>query len=111
MRHILEEDNHFLEELLSNDSIPLPENELPNFDHHDDLSFPRPPSEPSDVEVFFDFESNLGELILAVMNNIDELNEDECFDQVEVRILQKSQEKSQKPDRNGHENGKSTQEP
>nr|GFA22717.1 hypothetical protein [Tanacetum cinerariifolium] len=75
-----EGDIHFLEELLSNDSIPLPENESSNFDHHDDLTFPRPPSEPPDVEVFFDFEPNSGELISAVMNNIDELNEDECFD-------------------------------
>nr|GEY80632.1 hypothetical protein [Tanacetum cinerariifolium] len=41
-----EGDIHFLEELLSNDSIPLPKREL----------------------------------ILAVVNNIDELNEDECFD-------------------------------
>nr|GEX05573.1 hypothetical protein [Tanacetum cinerariifolium] len=75
-----EGDIHFLEELLSNDSIPFPENESSNFDHHDDLSFLRPPSEPLDVEVFFDFEPNSGELISAVMNNIDELNEDECFD-------------------------------
>nr|GEU64411.1 hypothetical protein [Tanacetum cinerariifolium] len=74
-----ERDIHFLEILLSNDSIPLPENESSNFDHHDDPSFPRPPLEPPDVEVFFDFEPNSGELISAVMNNIDELNEDECF--------------------------------
>nr|GEZ11801.1 hypothetical protein [Tanacetum cinerariifolium] len=39
-----EGDIHFLEELLSNDSISLPENESSNFDHHDDPSFPRPPS-------------------------------------------------------------------
>nr|GEX74476.1 hypothetical protein [Tanacetum cinerariifolium] len=51
-------DIHFLEELLSNDSLPLPENESSNFDHHDDPSFPRPPPEPPDVEVFFDFEPN-----------------------------------------------------
>nr|GEU37759.1 hypothetical protein [Tanacetum cinerariifolium] len=51
-------DFHFLEELLSNDSIPLPENESFNFDHHDDPSFPRPPPEPPDVEVFFDFKPN-----------------------------------------------------
>nr|GFD32853.1 hypothetical protein [Tanacetum cinerariifolium] len=43
-------DIHFLEELLSNDPLPLSENESSNFDHHDDLSFPRPPSEPLDVE-------------------------------------------------------------
>nr|GEZ66355.1 hypothetical protein [Tanacetum cinerariifolium] len=52
----LEGDIHFLEELLSNDSFPLPENKSSNFDHHDDLSFP------------------------PVMNNIDEHNKDECFD-------------------------------
>nr|GEZ24651.1 hypothetical protein [Tanacetum cinerariifolium] len=40
------------------DDIPLllPENESSNFDHHDDPSFPRPPLEPPDVEIFFDFE-------------------------------------------------------
>nr|GEU86440.1 hypothetical protein [Tanacetum cinerariifolium] len=75
-----EGDIHFLEELLVNDSIPLLKNESSNFDHHDDPLFPRPPPEPLDVEFFFDFEPNSEELILAVMNNIDELNEDECFD-------------------------------
>nr|GEU30902.1 hypothetical protein [Tanacetum cinerariifolium] len=44
-----EGDIHFLEELLVDDSISLLENESSNFDHHDDLSFPRPPSEPPDV--------------------------------------------------------------
>nr|GEW45086.1 hypothetical protein [Tanacetum cinerariifolium] len=63
-----------------NDSIPLPKNESSNFDHHDDPSFPRPPSKPPNVEVFFDFEPDSGELISAVINNIDDLNEDECFD-------------------------------
>nr|GEU40533.1 hypothetical protein [Tanacetum cinerariifolium] len=71
---------HFLEELLVNDSISLPENESSNFDHQDDLSFPRPPPEPPDVEIFFDFKPNLGEVISAVINNIDELNDDKCFD-------------------------------
>nr|GEY90948.1 hypothetical protein [Tanacetum cinerariifolium] len=61
-------DNHFLE------------NESSNFDHHNDPSFLRPSPEPPDVEVFFDFDPNSGELISAVMNNIDELNKDECFD-------------------------------
>nr|GEY91479.1 hypothetical protein [Tanacetum cinerariifolium] len=74
-----EGDIYFLEELLSDDSIPLPENESTNFDHHDDPSFPRPPPKPPDVEFFFDFEPNSGELISAVINNIDELNDDECF--------------------------------
>nr|GFA45620.1 hypothetical protein [Tanacetum cinerariifolium] len=73
-------DIHFPEELLGDDSIFLPENESSNFDHHDDPLFPRPPLEPPDVEFLFDFEPNSKELISAVMNNIDELNEDECFD-------------------------------
>nr|GEX20007.1 hypothetical protein [Tanacetum cinerariifolium]GEY02448.1 hypothetical protein [Tanacetum cinerariifolium] len=75
-----EGDIHFLKELLRNDSIPLPKNESSNFDHHDDPSFPRPAPEPPDVEFFFDFEPNLEELIAAVINNIDELIKDECFD-------------------------------
>nr|GFA79201.1 hypothetical protein [Tanacetum cinerariifolium] len=75
-----EGDIHFLEELLVNDSIPLPKNESSNFDHHDDPSFPCPPPEPPDVKVFFDFEPDSGKLISVVKKNIDELNEDECFD-------------------------------
>nr|GEU76615.1 hypothetical protein [Tanacetum cinerariifolium] len=75
-----ERDIHFLEELLVDDSISLPEIESYDFDHHDDLLFPRPPLEPPDVEFFFDLEPNLGDVISAVMNNIDELNKDECFD-------------------------------
>nr|GEZ22354.1 hypothetical protein [Tanacetum cinerariifolium] len=45
-----------LVENLFNDPFSLPENESSNFDHHDDLSFPRPPPESPDVEIFFDFE-------------------------------------------------------
>nr|GEV59661.1 hypothetical protein [Tanacetum cinerariifolium] len=75
-----EGDIHFLKELLSNDSISLLESESSNFDHHHDPLFPRPPPEPPDVEVFFDFEPNSRESISTVMNNIDKLNEDECFD-------------------------------
>nr|GEU77588.1 hypothetical protein [Tanacetum cinerariifolium] len=73
-------DMHFLKELLVDDSVPIPKNESSDFDHQDDPSFPRPPPEPPDVEFFFDLEPNSGEVISAVMNNIDELNEDECFD-------------------------------
>nr|GEY37755.1 hypothetical protein [Tanacetum cinerariifolium] len=74
-----EGDIQFLEELLRNDSIPLLKNKPSNFDHHDDPSFPRPPLEPPDVEFFFDFKPNSEELIAVVINNIDELIEDECF--------------------------------
>nr|GEY31547.1 Ty3/gypsy retrotransposon protein [Tanacetum cinerariifolium] len=75
-----ERDIYFLEELISNDSVSLPENESSDFDHQDNPSFPRPPPKPPHVEVFFDVEPNSRELISAVTNNIDELNEYECFD-------------------------------
>nr|GFD12258.1 hypothetical protein [Tanacetum cinerariifolium] len=63
-----------LEELLIDDSIPFPVNESSNFE--DDPSVLRPPPEPPDAE----FEPDSGEVISAVMKNIDELHEDECFD-------------------------------
>nr|GFA81918.1 hypothetical protein [Tanacetum cinerariifolium] len=65
-----EGDIHFLEELLINDSISLPENESSNFDHHDDPSFPRPPPKPSDVEIFFEPDS--GVLTTNVVKGISE---------------------------------------
>nr|GEV70446.1 hypothetical protein [Tanacetum cinerariifolium] len=54
-----EGDIHFLEELLSNNSLPLLKNKSSNFDHHDDPSFPCPPPEPSDVEIFFEPDSGV----------------------------------------------------
>nr|GEW94768.1 hypothetical protein [Tanacetum cinerariifolium] len=71
-----EGDIRFLEELLIDDSIPLPNNE--SYDFEDDPLFPRPPPEPPDVE--FDFKPNSGGVISYVMNKNDELNDDECFD-------------------------------
>nr|GEZ03106.1 hypothetical protein [Tanacetum cinerariifolium] len=68
----LEGDIHFLEELLSDDPLPLPENESSNFDHHDDPSFPRPSTEPSDVEIFFDFEPDTGVLTTKMVKGISE---------------------------------------
>nr|GEV06423.1 hypothetical protein [Tanacetum cinerariifolium] len=65
-------DIHFLDELLSNDSLPLPENESSNFDHHDNPSFPRPPPEQPDGEVFFDFEPDTGVLTTNVVKGISE---------------------------------------
>ncbi|GKA21915.1 hypothetical protein Tco_0707877 [Tanacetum coccineum] len=64
--------------------IVIPDNsndpllELPEFEsfHFDlDPSFPRPPPEPPDVEISLIFEPDV-----PVINNVDELNEDECFD-------------------------------
>nr|GEW25630.1 hypothetical protein [Tanacetum cinerariifolium] len=67
-----EGDIHILEELLSNDTPPLPKNESSNFDHHDDPSFSRPPPEPSNVEIFFDFEPDTGVLTAKVVEDISE---------------------------------------
>ncbi|GJZ88850.1 hypothetical protein Tco_0660632 [Tanacetum coccineum] len=46
-----------------------------HFDLYDDLSFPRPPTEPPDVKISLIIETDA-----PVINCFDELNEDECFD-------------------------------
>ncbi|GKB79262.1 hypothetical protein Tco_0946157 [Tanacetum coccineum] len=70
-----EGDIRFLEELLNNDSPPLPENESSNLDHFNDPSSPRPPPEPPDVEICLNLEPDA-----AVINDFDELYENKCFD-------------------------------
>ncbi|GKF17282.1 hypothetical protein Tco_0062200, partial [Tanacetum coccineum] len=70
-----EGDIRFLEELLSNDPLPLPEIESSNLDHSYYPSSPRPPPEPPDVEICFDVKPDT-----TVKNDFDEVNEDECFD-------------------------------
>ncbi|GKF59054.1 hypothetical protein Tco_0175840, partial [Tanacetum coccineum] len=52
----------------------LPKFESFYFDLYDDPSFPRHPSEPPDVEI-----SLIVETDAPVINNIDDLNKDECF--------------------------------
>ncbi|GJU00776.1 reverse transcriptase domain-containing protein [Tanacetum coccineum] len=50
--------------------------EFPKFESfHFDPSFPRPPPEPPDIEISLIIETNA-----PVINNVDELNKDECFD-------------------------------
>ncbi|GKD58811.1 hypothetical protein Tco_1296320 [Tanacetum coccineum] len=70
-----EGDIRFLEELLSNDSPPLPENKSFSLNHFDDPSLPYPPPEPLDVEICLNFEP-----VAAMMNDFDVLNNDEPFD-------------------------------
>ncbi|GJU69491.1 hypothetical protein Tco_1255750 [Tanacetum coccineum] len=67
-----EGDIHFLEELLNNDSLPLPENESSNLDHFNDPSPSRPPPEPPDVEICFDFEPDTGVVTTKVVKGISE---------------------------------------
>ncbi|GKA37692.1 hypothetical protein Tco_0724257 [Tanacetum coccineum] len=64
-----EGDIRFLEELLSNNPLPLPEIESSNLDHFNDPSSPRPLSETSDVEICFDVEPDT-----TVKNDFEELN-------------------------------------
>ncbi|GJT76760.1 hypothetical protein Tco_1043485 [Tanacetum coccineum] len=67
-----EGDIHFLEELLSNDFLPLLKNESSNFDHPDDPSFPCPPPEPPDVEICLNFEPDAGILTTKMAKGISE---------------------------------------
>ncbi|GJX84723.1 hypothetical protein Tco_0335497 [Tanacetum coccineum] len=60
----------FLEELLSNDSLSLPENESFHFDRYDVPSSPRPHAKPSDDGIFFDFEPDTGVLTTKVVEDI-----------------------------------------
>nr|GEW17237.1 hypothetical protein [Tanacetum cinerariifolium] len=60
----------FLIQLLSNDTPPILKNKSSTFDHHDDPSFPRPPLEPPDVEIFFKPDS--GVLTTNVVKGISE---------------------------------------
>nr|GEX80394.1 hypothetical protein [Tanacetum cinerariifolium] len=61
-----------VEELLSDNSIPLTEDEASDYDHQDDSSFPRPPPKPPNAE--FDFKPDFEEEIPVVMNEKDEFD-------------------------------------
>nr|GEY84748.1 hypothetical protein [Tanacetum cinerariifolium] len=76
----LEGEIDVIEELHVDNSIPNSENKLSDNEASDfnDPSFLRPPPKLPDVE--FDFEPNSGRMISVMMNNIDEFNNDECFD-------------------------------
>ncbi|GKG29086.1 hypothetical protein Tco_0416451, partial [Tanacetum coccineum] len=64
-----EGDIRFLDELLNNDSLTLPENESSNLD---DPSPSRPPPEPLDVEICFDFKPDTGIVTNKVVGDISE---------------------------------------
>ncbi|GKB38539.1 hypothetical protein Tco_0883481 [Tanacetum coccineum] len=67
-----EGDIRFLEELLNNDSLPLPENESSNLNHFNDPSLSRPHPEPPDVEICFDFKPDTGVVTNKVVKGISE---------------------------------------
>ncbi|GKB00627.1 hypothetical protein Tco_0828620 [Tanacetum coccineum] len=60
------------EELNFIDPLPLPEIESSNLDHFNDPSSPRPPPEPPDVEICFDFEPDTGVVTTKVVKGISE---------------------------------------
>ncbi|GJR97484.1 hypothetical protein Tco_0269658 [Tanacetum coccineum] len=63
----------FLEELLSNDSLSLPENESFHFDRYYDPSSPRPPAKPPDDDgIHFDIKPDTGTLTTKVVDDISE---------------------------------------
>ncbi|GJU91275.1 hypothetical protein Tco_1303698 [Tanacetum coccineum] len=70
-----ERDVSLLEESLNNDSPSLPEEESPNFDHHDDTSIPRPPPKPPDVEICFNFKHKSSVFITKVVKGIFEIHD------------------------------------
>ncbi|GKD25103.1 hypothetical protein Tco_1231317 [Tanacetum coccineum] len=60
----------FLEELLTNDSLSLPENESFHFDRYYVPSFPRPPEKPPDDDgSYFDIEPDMGVLTAKAFNH------------------------------------------
>ncbi|GJW23011.1 hypothetical protein Tco_0033633 [Tanacetum coccineum] len=60
----------FLEELLNDDSISLPEYESFHVDIYNVPSSPRPPEKPPDDDVYFDIEPNTGVLTTKVVDDI-----------------------------------------
>ncbi|GKC21527.1 hypothetical protein Tco_1023677 [Tanacetum coccineum] len=63
----------FLEESLSNDSLPLPENESFHFDSDYVPSSLRPPAKPPDDGIFFDSKPDTGVLSAKGVDDISEL--------------------------------------
>ncbi|GKB66754.1 hypothetical protein Tco_0928166 [Tanacetum coccineum] len=73
----IEPDQGELTSVVISDNSNDPLLEFPEFEsfHFDlDPSFPRPPPEPPDIEISLIIETDA-----PVINNVDELNEDECF--------------------------------
>ncbi|GJT05634.1 hypothetical protein Tco_0840096 [Tanacetum coccineum] len=88
----------FLEELLNDDSISLPEYESFHVDFCNVPSSPRPPEKPLDDDVYFDIEPDTGVLTTKVVDDISDTlllfsseNEDKVFN---PGILISKEEKS-----------------
>nr|GEW22105.1 hypothetical protein [Tanacetum cinerariifolium] len=84
-----EEDIHFLEELLSDNSIHLIEDESSDSDHQDDSSFPLPPPEPPDAKIDFELDAENSVVVNDEFKCLDPRNEfdDYCSFMFVIRIF------------------------
>ncbi|GJW90140.1 hypothetical protein Tco_0167693 [Tanacetum coccineum] len=69
----------FLEELLNDDSISLPEYESFHVDFYNVPSSPRPPKKPPDDDVYFDIEPDTGVLTTKVVDDISDNSTRELY--------------------------------
>ncbi|GJQ99223.1 hypothetical protein Tco_0522208 [Tanacetum coccineum] len=69
----------FLEELLNDDSISLPEYESFYVDFYNVPSSPRPPEKPPDDDVYFDIEPDTGVLTTKVVDDISDNSTRELY--------------------------------
>nr|GEX46328.1 hypothetical protein [Tanacetum cinerariifolium] len=69
----------FLEELLNEDSISLPEYESFHVDFYNVPSYPRPPEKPPDDDVYFDIELDTGVLTTKVVDDISDNSTRELY--------------------------------
>ncbi|GKD44306.1 hypothetical protein Tco_1268951 [Tanacetum coccineum] len=69
----------FLEELLNNEAISLPEYESFHVDFYNVPSSPRPPKKPPDDDVYFDIEPDTGVLTTKVVDNISDNSTRELY--------------------------------
>ncbi|GJY67631.1 hypothetical protein Tco_0469869 [Tanacetum coccineum] len=69
----------FLEELLNDDSISLPEYESFHVDFYNVPSSPRPPEKPPDDDVYFDIEPDTGVLTTKVVDDISDNSTRELY--------------------------------
>ncbi|GJZ87333.1 hypothetical protein Tco_0658943 [Tanacetum coccineum] len=74
-----EDDVLFLEELLNDDSISLPEYESFHIDFYNVPSSPRPPEKPLDDDVYFDIEPNTEVLTTKVVDDISDNSTRELY--------------------------------
>ncbi|GKC73459.1 hypothetical protein Tco_1119342 [Tanacetum coccineum] len=69
----------FLEELLNNDSISLPNYESFHVDFYNVPSSPRPPEKPPDDDFYFDIEPDTGVLTTKMVDNISDNSTRELY--------------------------------